>query len=178
MNLGLVVMGGAILSNLLIQFSVDGLELCSLPAIYLGPNCGGGNEVNADLLQNIPCMYCYSPCPQPCSRPPPTHTFTGAFQSPTGKSGSVPCRVTVPFSWVLVHKLLLISPRVYFSVLCKFWQIYGEVNGNLLQEVAQRLKRLPPMQETQVRSLGWEDPLEKGMATHSSVLAWRIPCTV
>ena len=33
------------------------------------------------------------------------------------------------------------------------------------------------MQETQVRSLGWEDPLEKEMATHSCVLAWRIPCT-
>ena len=33
----------------------------------------------------------------------------------------------------------------------------------------------PAMQETQVRSLGWEDPLEKGMATHFSILAWRIP---
>jgi len=33
------------------------------------------------------------------------------------------------------------------------------------------------MQETQVQSLGWEDPLQKGMATHSSVLAWRIPWT-
>ena len=43
--------------------------------------------------------------------------------------------------------------------------------------VAQRLKRLPPMQETQVRSLGWEDPLEKEMVTHSSTLAWRIPWT-
>ena len=41
--------------------------------------------------------------------------------------------------------------------------------------VAQRLKRLPAMQETWVRSLGWEDPLEKEMATHSSSLAWRIP---
>ena len=41
--------------------------------------------------------------------------------------------------------------------------------------VAQRLKRLPAMQETWVRSLGWEDPLEKEMATHSSILAWRIP---
>ena len=39
------------------------------------------------------------------------------------------------------------------------------------------LKRLPPMQETRVRSLGWEDPLEKEMATHSSILAWRIPGT-
>ena len=39
--------------------------------------------------------------------------------------------------------------------------------------VAQRLKRLPVMWETWVRSLGWEDPLEKKMATHPSVLAWR-----
>ena len=36
---------------------------------------------------------------------------------------------------------------------------------------------LPSVQETQVRSLGWEDPLEKGIATHSSILAWRIPWT-
>ena len=41
--------------------------------------------------------------------------------------------------------------------------------------VAQRLKRLPAMWETCVRSLGREDPLEKEMATHSSILAWRIP---
>ena len=43
--------------------------------------------------------------------------------------------------------------------------------------VAQRLKRLPAMRETWVRSLGQEDPLEKEMATHSSILAWRIPWT-
>ena len=43
--------------------------------------------------------------------------------------------------------------------------------------VAQRLKHLPAMQETWVRSLGQENPLEKEMATHSSVLAWRIPGT-
>ena len=43
--------------------------------------------------------------------------------------------------------------------------------------MAQIIKNLPAMQETWVRSLGWEDPLEKGMATHSSVLAWRIPRT-
>ena len=41
--------------------------------------------------------------------------------------------------------------------------------------VAQRLKHLPGMLETWVRSLGQEDPLEKEMATHSSILAWRIP---
>ena len=39
------------------------------------------------------------------------------------------------------------------------------------------VKNLPPMQETQVRSLGQEDSLEEGMATHSSILAWRIPWT-
>ena len=39
------------------------------------------------------------------------------------------------------------------------------------------IKNLPAMQETWVRSLGWEDPLEEGMATHSNVLAWRIPGT-
>ena len=43
--------------------------------------------------------------------------------------------------------------------------------------VAQLIKNLPAMQETPVQSLGWEDPLEKGMATHSSILAWRIPWT-
>ena len=43
--------------------------------------------------------------------------------------------------------------------------------------MAQRLKRLPTMQETRVRSLGWEDPLEKEMVTHSSILAWKIPRT-
>ena len=41
--------------------------------------------------------------------------------------------------------------------------------------LAQMVKSLPAMQETQVQFLGWEDPLEKGMATHSSILAWRIP---
>ena len=41
--------------------------------------------------------------------------------------------------------------------------------------VAQLVKNLPAMQETWVQSLGWEDPLEKGKATHSSILAWRIP---
>ena len=43
--------------------------------------------------------------------------------------------------------------------------------------VAQTIKNLPAMQETQVQSLGQEDPLEEGMATHSSILAWRIPWT-
>ena len=43
--------------------------------------------------------------------------------------------------------------------------------------VAQMVKNLPAMQKTWIQSLGWEDPLEKGMATHSSILAWRNPWT-
>ena len=43
--------------------------------------------------------------------------------------------------------------------------------------MAQMVKNLPAMQETQVHSLDWEDPLEKKMTTHSSILAWRIPWT-
>ena len=43
--------------------------------------------------------------------------------------------------------------------------------------VAQTVKKLPVRQETRVQSLDWEVPLEKGMATHSSILAWRIPWT-
>ena len=54
-------------------------------------------------------------------------------------------------------------------------QILIELNRASL--VAQRLKCLPPMRETWVRSLGQEDPLEKEMVTHSSILAWSIPWT-
>ena len=50
----------------------------------------------------------------------------------------------------------------------------GLVSNSL---VAQTVKRLSAMQEIWVRSLGWEDPLEKEMAAHSSILAWKIPWT-
>ena len=56
----------------------------------------------------------------------------------------------------------------------------GGEDGNPLQYswaslVVQLVKDLPAMQETWVQSLGWEDPLEEAMATHFSILAWRIP---
>ena len=59
----------------------------------------------------------------------------------------------------------------------------GLGNGNPLQYswaslVAQMVKNLPEMWETWVQSLGWEDPLEKGKTTQSSMLAWRIPWTI
>ena len=105
------------------------------PPYYLpGPNYGGGNEDNGDLPEKIPCMYCHTQCPQPCSRPPLTHASARDSRTPTGKSGTVSCGVTAPFSWVLVHKVLLCPPRLYFPNLCKFWQHYVGVNGDLIQE--------------------------------------------
>ena len=70
--------------------------------------------------------------------------------------------------------------------LCQAWATvpWGSVWGCVLalmriwvSRVAQTVKNLPVMLETWVWSLGGEDPLEKGMATHSSILAWRIPCS-
>ena len=63
---------------------------------------------------------------------------------------------------------------------------YTDVESTIQEEithiwaslVAQLVKNPPAMQETWVQSLGWEDPLEKGTDTHSSILAWRIPWTV
>ena len=58
--------------------------------------------------------------------------------------------------------------------------MWGEMKNGLLfgaSLAAQLVKNLPAMWETQVQSLGREDPLEKEMATHSSILAWRIPWT-
>ena len=57
----------------------------------------------------------------------------------------------------------------------QFLRLIGIIRASL---VAQVVKNLPAMKENWVRSLGWEDPLEKRVATHSSILAWRIPRAV
>ena len=59
--------------------------------------------------------------------------------------------------------------------LYNFW---GAVDGGGASLAAQLVKNLPAIRETWVRFLGWEDPLEKGKAIHSSILAWRIPWAV
>ena len=53
--------------------------------------------------QKAPCMYCYTQCLQPWNRPPLTHASPVYSWTHPGKSGSVSCGVTAPFSWVLVH---------------------------------------------------------------------------
>ena len=76
--------------------------------------------------------------------------------------------------------LVLWLKRVRFSwnIFCYTYWCFsgtsGKVRGSL---VAQMVKNLPTVQETQVQSLGWEGPLEKGVVTHSSIPAWRIPWT-
>ena len=62
--------------------------------------------------------------------------------------------------------MLVIEKNIYVAVICFM---------NLL--AAHRLKHLPAMWDIWVRSLGWENPLEKEMATHSSILPWKIPWT-
>ena len=69
----------------------------------------------------------------------------------------------------LVQALSCVSPSRQFSYSIAMAQA---------SFVAQLVKNPPAMRETSLRSLGWEDPLEKGKATHSSILAWRIPWTV
>ena len=66
----------------------------------------------------------------------------------------------------------MIFPDISFSNIS---HVYGDFVASL---VAQLVKNLPVIRETWVQSLGWKDPLEKGKATHSSILAWRIPWTI
>ena len=127
--------GGPCSVNLLIQFSVDGWGCVPSLLFDLRPNCGGGNKDNGHLLPKVPCTHCYTQCPQPCSRPQLTHTSAGDSWTLPGKSGLVSCGMTAPFSWFLVHTTFcLCPPSVYPPVLCKFWQLCGGINGDLLKE--------------------------------------------
>ena len=74
--MGLVLMGRAMLNKSLIQFSVDGCGCVPSLLFELRPNYGGGKEDNGDPLQNVQGTHFCIQCPQPCSRPPPTHAST------------------------------------------------------------------------------------------------------
>ena len=94
------------------------MGLCSLPVIYLGPNYCGGNEDNGNL-QKVPCIHCYTQCPQPCSRPPPTHTSAGNSRTRMGKSGSVSCGGHCSFLLGPgVHKFLFVPSNSLFPQSC------------------------------------------------------------
>ena len=80
------------------------------------------------------------------------------------------CCQVLSGSWPGLGSRLGVDPARYLNVLTYLLGYQSSL-------IAQLVKNLPAMQETLVRFLGWEDPLEKGKA-HSSVLAWRIPWTV
>ena len=129
-KLGLVLMDKAMLSKSLIQFSVDGWSCVpfllftwhqAMVEVMIMVNSFKRSHACTSIVHALnPAAGRHRPTPL---RETPGHT---------GKSGSVSWRVTSPFFWILVHKVLLCPLRVYFSVLCKFWQIYGRVNGGLL----------------------------------------------
>ena len=70
--------------------------------------------------------------------------------------------------------LVLLIPETVTLKLSYCEDLRSSIGSIWASLVAQTVKSPPAMQKTWVRSLGWEDPLEKGMATHSSILAWRI----
>ena len=79
---------------------------------------------------------------------------------------------------ICMHACMSVYVCMYVCVymyVCIYVCVYMYICGASL--VAQTVKHLSPMLETRVRSLGWEDPLEKEMATHSSTLAWKTPWT-
>ena len=82
--------------------------------------------------------------------------------------------VSYAYLRLLMFLLAILIPACASSSLA-FCMMYCEYRASL---VAQLVKNLPALQETWVQSLGWENPLGKGKATHSSILAWRIPWTV
>ena len=86
------------LSISLIQFSLYGWGFVPFLLFDLKPNCGGGNEDNGDLLQKVLCMHCYTQCPQPCSRPLPTHASIGDSWESLGQSPSGSLLLS-PGSW-------------------------------------------------------------------------------
>ena len=125
------------ISKSLIQFSVD-RWYCVPPLLFdLRPNYGGGNEDNGDLLQKVPCMHCYTQCPQPCSRPPPTHESArdpGHLWASLGQSlaGSL---LLSPGSWCTQAFVCALQESVS-PVLCKFCWLYGGLTGDLKKAYA------------------------------------------
>ena len=116
------------------------MELCSLSAIALGLNYDGGNEDNGDLPQKIPCVYCYTQCPQPCSRPPPTHASAetpGHSWASLGQS-LVESLLLSLGSWCT--KVLFVPSKSLFPPSCVSSGSSGGVNGALLQEAYAILK--------------------------------------
>ena len=131
-KLGLVLMGGAMLNKSLIQFSIDGWSCAPCRLFTWGQAMVEVMKIMVTSLKRSHECTATLSAPNPAAghhRPKPSTETPGKETSRQFSFG-----VTVPFPWVPVHKVLLCPPRVCFPVLCKFWQLYSGVNGDLLQE--------------------------------------------
>jgi len=152
------------LSKSLIPFSVDGWGCVPSLLFDLRPNYGGSNEdMKASFKRSHAWKNCCTQCPQPCSRPPPSHTSARDSWILTGKSGSVSCGGTAPFSWVLVQTRFCLCPPRHAS-----WEICMQIKKQLLeldmeQQTASKLGKkyiravyCHPAHLTYTQSTSWE----------------------
>ena len=98
-----LLIGRAMLTKSLIQFSIDGQDCVPSLLFDLRPNYSRGNEDNGDILQKVPCTHCCTQCPRPCSRPLQTHTSAGDSWTLTGKSGLVSCCTSQSYGFSCSH---------------------------------------------------------------------------
>ena len=133
--LGFVLMGRAMLPKSLIHLSVDWWNCVPSLLFDLWQNYVGGNENNADLLQQVPCKHCCTQCPQPCTTPPLTMTLPETPGHSRASLGQffVGSLLLSPGSWCTQGFVCALQGSVS-PVLCKFWQLYGGVHGDLQQE--------------------------------------------
>ena len=129
-KLGLVLMGRAMISKSLIRFSVDGWSCLPSLLFTSGQTKVEVMKVMATSFKRSQACTATLKCPQPCSRPLPTHAFARDSQTPTGKPEAVSCGG---------HCSFLLGPGAQgfvcaSPVLCKFWLLYGGINGDFLQE--------------------------------------------
>ena len=176
-KLGLVLMGGAMLSKSLIQLSVDGWGCVPSLLFDLRPNYGGGDEANSHLLQKVPCMHCYIQCLWPCSRLPPTPLLkTPGHSQASPRQSLVGSLLLSPGSWCAQGLVCALRESVS-PALCKYWELYGRINGNLFQKglyhtqvcCTQSTCPCPCHRPLLTRTSAWDTPTLKGRSGLVSV---------
>ena len=113
----------------------------------LRPNCGGDNEDDGDFLQKVSSTQCHIHCPQPCSRPPPTHASFGYSWTLIDKSGLVSCGVMAPFSWVLVCKRLFFFVCLFFVFVCTLQEFVSPVLSKFYNQIAEKRREAKGKEE-------------------------------
>ena len=143
-KLDFILIGRVMLSKSLIQFSIEGWGCVSSLFFDLRPNYGGGNEDNVDILQKVPCRHCYTQCPQPCSKPPPTHSSARDSWTLMGKSGSISCWQPSEHFWRVWHLVL----NMILPLLPSSWG-YSFAPGHGIYPQSCSITRQPPLQHLQ-----------------------------